>query len=331
MDSVRQGAANITAVSKPMYLEALFKVVPVILLLLLGYLLGQRNFFSPSTLRELKKLVVNVTLPAALFLAFARVSLEPRLLIIPVVIFSACLIVLVASRRWVPAAWTERRYFPYMMTGFEAGMLGYAIFGTVYGQENLYKFGLVDLGQVTFVFFILVPALQREVSGAQRFVTTIRSFFQTPVILAILGGVLLNQSGLYDRTSGQAWYGTLETTLQLLGGMTTPLVALIIGAELRLQLAGLSKPVRTVLLRLLVWVPAGLLFSLGVVGPLLGLDRVYQAAVMTMAILPPPFVIPLFMKNASKEETVYVVNTLSLFTLVTLGAFVLVSLVLPPG
>jgi hypothetical protein len=274
---------------------------------------------------------VSVTLPAALFLAFARVELEPRLLIIPLVIFSACLIVFIASRQWVPQAWLERRYFPYLMTGFEAGMLGYAIFGAVYGQENLFKFGLVDLGQVTFVFFVLVPSLQGQVNGRQRFSDTLRSFIRTPVILAILGGILLNQSGLYGRVSEQAWYGSLETTAGLLGGMTTPLVALIIGAELRLQLAGLYRPVRTSLLRLLVWVPAGLLFSLGVVGPLLGLDRVYQAAVMTMAILPPPFVIPLFMKNASQEETSYVVNTLSLYTLVTLAAFVLISLLFSPA
>jgi hypothetical protein len=314
-----------------MYLEAFFKVLPVILLLLLGYWLGRRNFLSPATINELKKLVVNVTLPAALYLTFARVSLEPRLLVIPVVIFTACLIVFLASRRWSPDTWAERRYFPYLMTGFEAGMLGYAIFGTVYGQENLYKFGFVDLGQVTFVFFILVPALQREIGGVQRFADTLKSFFRTPVILAILGGVLLNQSGVYSLISGQAWYGSLETTLRLLGGMTTPLVALIIGSELRLQPGGLSKPVRTAFLRLLVWVPAGLIFSLAVVGPLLGLDQTYQAAVMTMAILPPPFVIPLFMKNAGDDETVYVVNTLSLFTVITLVAFMILSLTLPPG
>jgi hypothetical protein len=313
-----------------MVLEALFKVLPVILLFLLGYLLGRLNFLSPATRSDLKKLVVSVTLPATLFLAFSQVTLEPQLLVIPLVIFSACLVVFIASRRLVPADWSERRYFPYLMTGFEAGMLGYAIFGAVYGPENIYKFGLVDLGQVIFVFFILVPALQQQATGEQRFSATLSSFFKTPVILAILGGVIFNQSGLYDLISGQSWYGSMETTLRLLGGMTTPLVALIIGADLRLQFYGLSKPAHTALLRLLVWLPAGVLFSLGVVGPLLGLDRAYQAAIITMAILPPPFVIPLYMKNASHAEMAYVVNTLSLFTLISLTAFVMLSFTLPP-
>ena len=33
------------------------------------------------------------------------------------------------------------------MTGFEAGMMGYAIYGTVYGADNLYKFGIVLAGE----------------------------------------------------------------------------------------------------------------------------------------------------------------------------------------
>jgi hypothetical protein len=48
---------------------------------------------------------------------------------------------------------------------------------------------------------------------------------------------------------------------------------------------------------------------------------------MTMFVLPPPFVIPIFMSNTSYDEQAYVVNTLSLATLVTLAAFTLVSVV----
>ena len=49
------------------------------------------------------------------------------------------------------------------------------------------------------------------------------------------------------------------------------------------------------------------------------------AAVMTMVVLPPPFVIPLYMQRAGQDDRTYVVNTLSLSTLVTLFAFAIVS------
>jgi hypothetical protein len=112
--------------------------------------------------------------------------------------------------------------------------------------------------------------------------------------------------------------------------LTTPLVAIVIGYEMRLQLGNLARPAGTIGLRLLYWVPLGVLLSVLVVGRVLRLDVVFQAAVMTMFILPPPFVIPLFMRAASEEERTYVVNTLSLATLVTLFAFALVGVLYPP-
>ena len=54
---------------------------------------------------------------------------------------------------------------------------------------------------------------------------------------------------------------------------------------------------------------------------------------MTMAILPPPFVVPLYMARASGHdieadpEHDYTVNTLSLATLVTLAGIVVVGVV----
>ncbi len=314
-----------------MLIQATFKVLPVVLLLVSGYLLGRRRFLGESTLQDLKKLVVNISLPAALFLAFSQVNLDVRLLLIPVFVFSACLLVLLFSHYLNQKIQINSPYFPYLMTGFEAGMLGYAIFAAVYGQDNIYKFGVIDLGQVVFVFFVLVPALKRqEARQATSFGDTFLSFLKTPVILAILGGIAFNQLGLHRLFSGQAWFGSIQATLQLVANLTTPLVTFIIGGEIRLEHSGLSRPARTILLRYLIWLPAALAFNVFVVGRLLGLDTTYQAAVMTMAILPPPFVIPLFMQNVEPKERAYVVNTLSLATIVTLVAYVFVTLLISP-
>jgi hypothetical protein len=46
-----------------------------------------------------------------------------------------------------------------------------------------------------------------------------------------------------------------------------------------------------------------------------------------MFVLPPPFIIPLFMEGQSADSQDYVSNTLSLGTLLTLAAFVVVVLV----
>jgi len=104
----------------------------------------------------------------------------------------------------------------------------------------------------------------------------------------------------------------------------------VIGYEMRLQRGSLAKPLLTIGIRLLYWVPLGLAIGIFLIGGFLGLDPVFQAAVLTMLLLPPPFVIPLFMKDATETDRIFVVNTLSLATLITLFAFALVGAMYPP-
>ena len=311
--------------------DAFSKVFPILLILGLGFFLRRRQFLQPGTVQELKKLVINVTLPALLFLAFSRVDLQPQYALIVGLVFLACLLALMLGERLKPIAGDQARYFPALMTGFEAGMMGYAIYTSVYGQENLYKFGIIDLGQVTFVFFVLVTALERITTGSRPLLQTAKKFLTTPVILAILAGILFKASGLAAAFAAWPISNSLLVTLSLIGGLTTPLVALVIGYDVNIQPGSLRMPLVSIALRLLFWVPAGLLLNWLVVGGLLRLDAGFQAAVMTMFVLPPPFVIPLFMQGAASEERNFVVNSLSLATLVTLFAFTVITVLYAPA
>ena len=51
-----------------------------------------------------------------------------------------------------------------------------------------------------------------------------------------------------------------------------------------------------------VWVALALVFNVLVIRGVLGLDTVFEAAVMLMAILPAPFVIPLYLRQGDGEE-----------------------------
>jgi hypothetical protein len=312
-------------------IDAVSRVLPVLLLFGLGAVLRRRGFFAESTVADLRRFVLAVTLPSALFLTFLRVSLDVRYLPVVVLVFSACVLMLLAGPGLARLVGVRSPYAGPLMTGFEAGMLGYAIYGGVFGPDALYRFGIVDLGQVLFVFFVLVPGLGRMTAGAQSLRTTVVGFLKTPVILAILGGLLFHAVGLTALFRGQPVLNSVLETVGLLGAMTTPLVALVIGYELEFRPGELRGPLLTEGIRLLIWVPAGLLFAWLVVGGLLGLDTVFQAAVATMVLLPAPFVIPIFMREASEEDTNYVVNTLTLGTLVTLFAYALVPLLFPPA
>ncbi len=309
-------------------IDALGRVLPILLLFALGAVIRRREFLAPSTIADLRRFVLAVTLPSALFLTFLRVSLELRYLPIVLLVFMACVGMLVAGPHLCRLAGVRSPFTGPLMTGFEAGMLGYAIYGGVFGQEALYRFGIVDLGQVLFVFFVLATMLTRRATGVTPGVRdTVGSFLRTPVILAILAGVAGSIVGLGPAMDSSPLTESLLRTLGLLAACTTPLIAIVIGYSTRLGRGALSRPARTVAVRLAGWVLLALVFAKVVVEGALGLDPLFGAAVMTMAILPPPFVIPLYMGSRPEDEGErdYVADTLSLATVVTLVAFPIVA------
>jgi hypothetical protein len=311
-------------------IDALGRVLPVLLLFVLGAVLRRRAFLAEATVADLRRFVLAVTLPSALFLTFLRVSLELRYLPIVLIVFAACVVMLLVGPGLVRLTGVRSPFAGPLMTGFEAGMLGYAIYGGVFGQENLYRFGIVDLGQVLFVFFVLATVLTQRATGVTPGVgATVLAFVRTPVILAILAGVVGNVVGLGGLLDSTPVSAALLTTLGLLGACTTPLIAVVIGYSTRLRPGALSRPARTVAIRMAAWVVLAVPFALFVVRGVLGLDPLFAAAVMTMAILPPPFVIPLYMGTApvDQAERDYVADTLSLATVATLVAFTVVAAV----
>lgn len=118
------------------------------------------------------------------------------------------------------------------------------------------------MGQVLFVFFDMVPLLVRLESGARPFRDTVTGFLKTPVILAILGGILFSQLGLTEIFRSNSMGNSLFETLALLGALTTPLVALSIGYELQLRSGSPRQPIVTVGIRLALWIAIGVPLNL---------------------------------------------------------------------
>lgn len=339
-------------------LDALAKVLPVLLLFGLGALLRRGAFLQPTTIGDLRRLVLYVTLPAALFPTFLRVTLEAQYLLIVVSVFVACVAVLAAGPLVGRLVGLRSPLLPGLLAGFEGGMIGYAIYGGVFGLDELYHFAIVDLGQVPFVFFVLATWLTRRSSGRTPTLReTATAFARTPVVLAILAGVVGSALGLGPALEASPLGEAVLRALGLVGAMTTPLIAIVIGYSTRLRRGSLGAPLRTVGVRLAIWVALAIAFNAIVIDELLGLDRLFQAAVMTMAVLPPPFVIPLYLHARARQagragagpatgddqadgayppadtdrvsaaDQDYVVSTLSLGTVATLVAFLLVGVV----
>jgi hypothetical protein len=216
----------------------------------------------------------------------------------------------------------ENRFFPSLFTGFEAGMMGYALFSTFFGKENIYAFAVVDIGQVLFVFFVLVFFLRKQSGVEASFWSLVRDFALSPIIIAIISGIILGSTGVYRSVSGLALTGAIEETLLLIGSMTQPLICLMIGFDLRLRFSKRTKPLIAIIIRMGIMIVAAYAINVLIIDKLLGLDRIFQIAVYTMFLLPPPFIIPIYMGKASGIEKEEILDNLSLHIIVSLAAFI---------
>ena len=300
-------------------------VLPVFGLIVLGWSFKRVNFLSPETVQQIKRLVVTVALPSLLFLAFFSASFSSGGALIVLLLFSSCFVMLVVGFLAGKTIWKKERTVPYLFAGFEAGMLGYAVFLPVFGAENIGIFAMTDFGQVTFVFLVLVPLLIRGAGEKSGVAATLLNAIKSPVIIGIVAGLvtgLLNRAIPFAETGV---YRSVEAFLHMAGSLTVPLICLSIGYGLEIDRERIGRALSIIFARLTVNGALATGISLLVLNGVVPVPRIYLAAVWTMFILPPPFVIPVFLKKDELEENAFSSAVLSVHTIVTVLLMPLVA------
>ncbi len=302
--------------------EIINRVLPIILLIALGFWTRRSGFLTPRTIDELRKIVVNLALPAVLFIAFLNVELESRYAVVVVTTFLLGIVLFLLGRALQPRFGAQHGYFPFLMTGFEAGMLGISLYGAAYGLDQVGSFAIVDLGHEIFIWFVFLALLLAKRDGTRNSRALFASFIRSPVVVAIIAGIALNLVGARDMLYDAPIMGGVMNTLAFIGTLTVPLILLVVGYGIQLDREGIKEAATPVAVRAAILLPLALILPPLLMGRLLGTDAYAQAALFTLLILPPPFIIPLYMKPDADDERRYVNNVLSLYTVVSIVVFI---------
>ena len=337
--------------------QALGSLLSIAVLMVAGYLLAKQGLFPEKAVEGLRLLITNLTLPLVMFRAFLLLHLEGRNLALAVVVFFACAamgIVGAAIGRLMHAPSPETRF---LYQGFEAGMLGYVLFGGFYGAEQLPAFAALDIGQVIYVFTVLMVQMnmaeQARASRIQELqekadmalaskghgassqeerckmkkrsmagtVFPWRDIVNSKVLWAICLGVVLSIAAPeFAQRLGEKNV-VMNMLFAMVGGLTTPLVCLVIGASLSGGLVLSREVVWVVATRLVVALAMGFGMAHWVV-PALGFGVWQRRAALIMFVLPPPFIIPVYYKGNIQ----FVSSVLTLFTLIAIVTVALLVL-----
>lgn len=303
-------------------ISVLEMVFPVIFMLYIGYLCRAKNVFSKEGLSGIKSVISTIALPVVLFQAFYATEYTLSSLFILLVIFTGCCLSLAAGyllSRFIP----DSRLMPYLLAGYEVGMLGYALFGLLAGSDNLSYMVTVDLGQVIFVYTVFLTLLKSATGHKPSAKEMLKEMLKNPAFLGMSVGMIFGVSGLGKLIVSSPLGGVFHSTIAMITAPTAAMILIIVGYELSFRRDMLVPVVRTIIMRVVV-LGVLLVISCAVIFCVVPFDKNLFMALILLFSLPAPFIIPLYADVES--EGIYISTTLSMNTLVTILIFIILSI-----
>ncbi|PVE06364.1 transporter [Limnohabitans sp. Rim28] len=281
----------------------LSSLLPVVLLIAVGFVAGRVRWMRPESVRDLSNLVFLVLTQALLFRTMSSVHLE-RLDMRPVFQYFVVAAVLFFGMLLVYGR--DARASVLALAGIFSNtlMIGVPLIGLAYGEAGqvllftlISLHALVLLTMATLVLELQIAREQAAATGQQRQLwrtvgQAIRSALLHPVPLPILVGLLYAQTG---------WglHPVVDKPLQLLGNAFGPIALVLVGITLSQTPMGqnLMAAVRLSLVKTVLH-PALML----AVGWALGLRGLALSVMVVAAALPIGANVFLFSQRYQKEE-----------------------------
>ena len=294
-------------------MTVLEKALPVFVMLALGMLCRQKKVLSREGIAAMKRFAVDITLPAVMFSAFATAQYSAESLMIPLAIFLLCVASLALGFALCKAMGVPGRLPPYLAAGFEAGMLGYALFALLFPGEGSAAFAIIDLGQVLFVFTLYKALL----AGRGGIKGVFMEALHAPTVWAIAAGILFGASGLYSALASCGVSSVIDAVANFIAAPTSAVILLTIGYDLTPGDIRWDKTMRLAALRL--GVSGAALAAALLINRFLLNGLMHTGALVLMFLLPPPYVLPVFADV--EEERTDISCALSALTLISLLLF----------
>ncbi len=306
---------------KDLIIPIVVKIVPIFLLIALGMFAKRKSILSASSIDDLKKVIINLVLPCVLYFSFVNLELRLSFIFLIAGMFFTCLLLLALGYGITPLLRSDSEYYPFLFTGFEFGMMGASFFGAVFGIDKVGHIALVGLGHEFFIWFVFVTLLMIKRDGSSNLLETTGNFIKSPVIIAIILGTTLNITGVANTLEQIPLVQALYNAMHFMEQLIVPLILLIIGFGLDFKQIRIRTGLSIVAIRFGLLIPFALIVNKWIIREMFGLDILYEAAVFIFFILPPPFIIPLFMRKDQQKDQAEINGLLIVYSLFSIMAF----------
>ena len=295
-------------------------IAPILVAVVQGFYARQKQVVTDHEVRGLQQFVMKFGLPCVIFNScltadIGAESLTSMVLVIPTVLFGTL---------WAFRARKQR--FPYhnlpqLFTAQETGMLGIPLFLILFGADQAYRMGVLDLAQAVTAY-PTIAILSSAASENPSLKSILKNVLTSPLLIMSALGLGLNISGIGLWLEG---VGIRQVITECTGFLAQPVSAMMIFAVG--YNFSLEKSNRKIIFKL----AAGhfLYFALwGLVIQCImllipGVDTLTRWALLLYCLLPASYLAPTLGRN--KEDFTVASGVCSLLTIPALAAFCIIA------
>lgn len=304
-------------------------IVPVFLLIALGYFLKKRSILTAAGISSIKQLCVNIFLPVTAFDTLIRGTFTKSSIILMISMVIMLFLLWGIGRLYRPLFDEKvRGYIPFIMTTFEGGMFGWALVSILVGPQNLFLIIPMDILNGIFGFTFVAINLKILAGSKMTSREVVKSIVTNPLIIAVVLGFIgnfLHLAQIIDKSPCALLYAKCVTFLTT---PLSPLILMCIGSGIVFDAHVLFKGLKAVLLRYITVAAVSTVFLL-VMYKTNSLDKTLLLALLTYLSVPTSFLLPLY--TDEKESVEFTSSVLSLEIFISLLIFSILTVLSNAG
>ncbi|MDD3844972.1 MAG: AEC family transporter [Syntrophorhabdaceae bacterium] len=257
-------------------MSIILKIIPVVLIFLLGYALKRLNILKKEDGDLFLKVVYYIALPALVIISIAGIKLRLDFVYLPIAAVLVALTTTLISFLTGKVLRLPRATLGTFIVGSTIMNIGFTLpfFITAYGKEGLARITMFDFGHMAIIFtFVYWLACKHGTTRMYKKVM-VKKLLLVPPMWALVIAVALNLMKVRIPFF-------IDDFLQMVGWMMTPLVMLALGLYFSPRVTRMRPVLSATFIRMVLGFASGLLLA-----NLFGLEGLNRSIVMIGAAAP---------------------------------------------
>lgn len=306
-------------------MSALTTLFPVFFMLALGLVSRLKGWITPQQKAGANAIIFNILFPILIFNLMCSATIEMEHIKIIGYVFIIYIIAFIVGK--LTASFTGKDYAhfsPYLLTCVEGGNVALPLYLSIVGiSSNTVIFDIAG----TVICFIVCPVLiAKEAATGSSTKEMIKSIFTNSFVIAVILGLFLNLTGIYNILLASQFGEMINATLTQ---ATTPIVSMILfilGYDLKIDKKTLSPILKLMSVKIVYY--ALVIIGFFVLFPNQMADKTFMMAPIIYFMCPTgfglmPVIAPLYKneKDASLTSafvSIFMIVTLFVYTMVVI-------------